>query len=123
MSLYKEILLDHFKNPRYYDRGQIDQTASFVACESNPLCGDFIQIKGIVADGKLQDAVFSGKGCVISQGLASLLLDQYITRAVQEILDLTSADILALVGMDLGPNRIKCALLALIALQNGLKAC
>ncbi len=122
MSLYKEILLDHFKNPRYYDKDQIAHP-SFVAMESNPLCGDSIQIKGIVTNGKLQEVVFSGKGCVISQGVASLLLEQYVGMPTQEILALNSADILALIGMDLGPNRIKCALLALIALQSGIRTC
>jgi nitrogen fixation protein NifU and related proteins len=119
MSLYKEILLDHFKNPRFKDQGQILQP-SFVVLESNPLCGDLLEIKGLVVTDKLAQAVFAGSGCVISQAVASLLLEKYTGCLVADILALTKEDMLTLVGMDLGPNRLKCALLALIALQKGL---
>lgn len=122
MSLYKEILLDHFKNPRHYDRDDYHAIwqPNFIACEANPLCGDLIQIKGLVQNGKLAKAVFSGSGCVISQATASILLEKYLGAQVDLILNLTSTDVLGLIGMELGPNRIKCALLALVALQDGV---
>lgn len=120
MSLYKEILLDHFKNPRFKDQGQILQP-SFVVVESNPLCGDLVEIKGLVAKERLEQVVFSGHGCVISQAAASILLEKYASALVGDILVLNSQDVLNLLGMELGPNRIKCALLALLALQKGLR--
>jgi len=122
MSLYREILLDHFKNPRHQDRGQIEQP-SFTILESNPLCGDVVQVRGLIVDGRLIQVVFSGTGCVISQGIASILLEKYTGKTVSEVLALNAEDMLNLIGMELGPNRLKCALLALIALQNGIKSC
>lgn len=122
MSLYKENLLDHFKNPRCKDHGKL-VSPSFVAIESNPLCGDLIEIKGVVVQDRLVMAVFSGAGCVISQAAASILLEKYQGSLITEILNLTSQDVLNLIGMELGPNRLKCALLALIALQKGITLC
>lgn len=122
MSLYKEILLDHFKNPRHHDQGQI-AAPSFTVLEANPLCGDLVQVKGLVLNGVLTQAVFSGSGCVISQGSASILLEHLVGKPTSEILAFGAPDMLALIGMELGPNRIKCALLALIALQNGVRGC
>ena len=122
MSLYKEILLDHFKNPRYQDQGQIEHP-SFIVLEANPLCGDFIQIKGQIIGDRLVQVVFNGTGCVISQGVASILLEKYHNQTIAEILALDHQDMLDLIGIELGPNRIKCALLALMALQNGIKNC
>jgi nitrogen fixation NifU-like protein len=119
MSLYKEILLDHYKKPCHYDTGQILQP-SFVVSESNPLCGDVVQIKGVIANDKLAQVCFSGSGCVISQATASMLLAKYADCKLVDIVAISPQDILALIQLDLGPNRIKCALLALIALQAGI---
>lgn len=117
MSLYKEILLDHYKNPRHH--GKI-ANALFAITEHNPLCGDLIQITGIVCNGKLEQVAFVGKGCVISQATASILLEKYKSSEILQILACTSDDVHALIQMELGPNRLKCALLPLIALKKGL---
>lgn len=118
MSLYKEILLDHYKHPRHH--GTFNNP-SFTITESNPLCGDLVQISGVINQSNLLEVKFMGKGCVISQATASILLEKYTGRPFSEILAITPTDILALIQMELGPNRIKCALLSLIALQNGVK--
>ena len=114
MSLYKEILLDHYKHPRHH--GEIEGP-SFRVAEFNPLCGDLINLSGVVVDGVLMQVAFTGKGCVISQATASLLLEKYSGCSKADILAITADDVLALIQMNLGPNRIKCALLPLIALQ------
>jgi len=130
MSLYKEILLDHYKHPRHH--GTVTNP-NFTVTEFNPLCGDLIQISGVTCPAKplatlgyesrnLLEAKFRGKGCVISQATASILLEKYVGKSANEILAITPDDILALIQMELGPNRIKCALLPLIALQNGIKS-
>lgn len=118
MSLYKEILLDYYKDPRF--RGEIDE-ATFVAEEDNPLCGDSVKIYGVIDDGKLSQVSFTGKGCVISQATTSMLLEKCCNKNIDEILKITADDMLALIQMELGPNRLKCALLPLAALQKGLK--
>ena len=64
--------------------------------------------------------VFSGSGCVISQATASMLTEHCIGKNVEEVLALTKDDILKLIGIELGPVRLKCALLALQALQQGI---
>lgn len=119
MSLYKEILLDHYKKPCHYDTGQILQP-SFVFTEANPLCGDVVQIKGIIASDTLEQVCFSGSGCVISQATASMLLAKYAGCKLADIVAISPQDVLALIQLDLGPNRIKCALIALMALQTGI---
>lgn len=118
MSLYKEILLDHYKNPRY--SGEV-ANCLFNVLESNPLCGDQIQISGIVENGVLSQVAFKGTGCVISQATASILLEKHAGGRVIDILTFSPRDLLDLIQIELGPNRLKCALLALIALQVGVK--
>lgn len=118
MALYKEILLDHYQNPRCH--GELVQP-TFVATESNPLCGDLVKMTGLVVGGRLQAIGFIGHGCVISQGVASMVAEKWQNFLVSEILDLSATDILQLIQMELGPNRLKCAILPLLALQKGLR--
>jgi nitrogen fixation NifU-like protein len=121
MSLYQAILLDHFKHPR---RAGVLPVYTFSCFENNPLCGDEIMVYGLVQNGKLVERSFTGTGCVISQATASLLLDSNLVDDVAQIASLGAQDVLELIGMEqLGPNRLKCALLPLIALQRGLRLC
>ncbi len=115
--LYQAHLLDHFKKPRCH--GSLDQP-SFVSIEANPLCGDLVRISGVVVNGLLQKAAFVGEGCVISQAAASLLLEYCVNRSISDIQRIGHAEILDLVKLSLGPNRLKCALLPLVALQKGI---
>jgi len=109
--------MDHFKNPR--NRGKLENP-DFAVDQYNPSCGDSISVEGIIQDGILIKLAFTGKGCVISQASASLLSEFCIGRPIDEILALGAEDITKLIGMQLGPTRIKCALLSLIALQGGI---
>ena len=120
MSLYQAILLDHYKHPRW--SGRLSEY-SFSCSESNPLCGDEVTIYGLLDGDRLVQKSFTGVGCVISQATASLLLDSGLINNVSQISSLTAQDVLRLIQMDLGPNRLKCALLPLIALQRGLATC
>lgn len=115
----QEKLLEHFKYPR--NRKEI-QNPTFSSEENNPSCGDKMCIKGIIKDGKVVDIGFIGSGCVISQATASLLTELCKDKLVADVLALTKSDILSMIGLQLGPNRLKCALLALQALQQGLIA-
>lgn len=120
MSLYKELLLDHYKNPR--QKGEV-ANFTFKISEANPLCGDVIQITGLVEQRVLKQVAFLGQGCVISQATTSILLEKYLGCLVDNILACEVQNLLDLIQMQLGPNRLKCALLPLAALQNGLKSC
>lgn len=116
--MYQEILLDHYKNPRH--QGKIAQP-DFSSGQFNPSCGDAVCVQGCVKNDLLVAAAFEGKGCVISQAVTSLLLSTYVGKIIEEIMALGADDVRALIHMPLGPTRLKCAMLGLMALQEGIK--
>lgn len=118
MNLYQEELMDHFRNPRH--KG-ILPTPDFATQIFNPSCGDAISFQGNIRFGNLTAVAFQGHGCVISQATASLLCEKVLNMPIAQIKNLTSEDILFLIKIPLGPTRLKCALLALEALQEGVK--
>lgn len=110
-DLYREQILDHYKNPR--QKGQIEPS-DYSFEDENPLCGDFLHID-IKADemGVITDAKFEGHGCAISMSSADLLLESLIGKTLDDAKKLTKQDILDLLGIELSPVRLKCALLSL----------
>ena len=130
-DLYREIILDHYKNPR--NRGELPEPAISVEGH-NPLCGDEITLYLDVADDVVRDVKVSGQGCSISQSSASMMTQAVIGRSVTEVraiirrfksmmaieedgLEATDAeislgDLEALQGVVKFPVRIKCATLS-----------
>ena len=117
MNLYRERLMDHYRNPRNADR--LDNP-DFSSGQFNPSCGDVIAFEGCIKRDLLKKVAFSGKGCVISQAAASLLTEKCLDSSLEAILAINKDDMCQLVGMQLGPIRVKCALLPLQALQEGI---
>ncbi|MBD3272810.1 Fe-S cluster protein [Candidatus Dependentiae bacterium] len=117
-NIYQEKLMDHYKNPR--NKKNIENP-DFSTGRQNPSCGDSVLIEGKLENGKITDLGFSGSGCVISQAAASILLTSCTGKTVEEVLALDKDYILKLLGIPLGPNRIKCALLSLDALKSSLE--
>jgi nitrogen fixation NifU-like protein len=117
LSLYQQELQEHFRHPRNCG---ILECADFATEEYNPSCGDRIAMQGVVVDGILTDIKFKGSGCVISQATASILTEECIGKDIDAVLRMTKDDILSLIGMPLGPTRLKCALLSLQVLHDGL---
>ncbi len=116
MNIYQEELLDHYENPSNY--GTLPKpTISHE--EDNPLCGDRIRIDLNVEDDIIKQVRFSGHGCTISQAAASMLTERIAGKTLAEVKKLTRDDILDMVGIPLGPVRVKCALLALKVLKAG----
>jgi nitrogen fixation NifU-like protein len=117
-DLYRELIIEHYKNPQY--RGELDpHDLSYE--DENPLCGDHIRIDlRVDSEGKISEAAFSGHGCAISQASADLLLESIIGKNMQDVKALSKQDILDLLGIDLGPVRLKCALLSLKVLKAGV---
>jgi len=117
-DLYREVIIEHYKNPSY--RGKLDpHDISFA--DDNPLCGDHIQIDlRVDQNGKVREARFDGHGCAISQASADLLVESVIGKPIEEIKALKRQDILDMLGIDLGPVRLKCALLSLKVLKAGV---
>ena len=117
-DLYREVIIEHYKNPSY--RGKLDpHDISFA--DNNPLCGDHIQIDlRVDANGNVTEAMFDGHGCAISQASADLLMESIIGKPVEEVKKLNKDSILELLGIELGPVRLKCALLSLKVLKAGV---
>ena len=109
--------MDHFRYPR--NKVPI-KNPNFSSGQINPSCGDKVSIDGTVCDNKITEIYFDGVGCVISQATASILTEHCIGKTLNEILDLSKDNILKMIGIKLGPVRIKCALLPLQALQAGI---
>jgi nitrogen fixation protein NifU and related proteins len=117
-DLYREVIIEHYKNPGY--RGKLEPH-DIAFEDNNPLCGDHIRVELCVdASGKVSDARFDGHGCAISQASADLLMEAVIGKPLDEVKHLNKQDILDLLGIELGPVRLKCALLALKVLKAGV---
>jgi nitrogen fixation protein NifU and related proteins len=117
-DIYREIILDHYRNPR--NKGKLPQ-ADVSTHDSNPLCGDEIDIHLKVEQGKIKDIKFEGRGCAISQASASMLTEMVMDKPLTAVKDLVKDDILENIGLvNLGPARIKCALLSLKVLKMGM---
>ena len=117
MDVYQQILLEHYKNPR---NTEVLKNPDFSSAGDNPSCGDSVFMQGTIENGKLTDVHFQGKGCVMSQGTASMLTEAVKGKTIDEVLALNKDFIFNLIGTQLGPNRMRCALLPLHALQKGL---
>jgi nitrogen fixation NifU-like protein len=117
MDLYRQELMDHYQRPR--NNGTLEH-ADFSSSRLNPSCGDSISFQGKVDQGKISDVRFTGKGCVISQATASMLSEKVKGLTVDEVMRLDKEAITTMVGIEFGPTRLRCALLPLEALQEGL---
>lgn len=119
-SPYRERILDHYHNPRH--RGTL-RAPDLVGEKDNPVCGDRVRIElRVDEEGRVVEAAFSGDGCIISMAAASMLTESVHGRSVDELQQLTQEDILAMLGIELGPARLHCALLPLEALHSALEA-
>ncbi len=116
-SLFHDILVEHFKNSEFK---KTISNPDFSAGQYNPSCGDKIHIAAVIKDNSIQDIGFDGTGCVISQASASLLCEHALNKNLSELKNITRDDILQLVGIQLGPTRMKCALLSLHVLHEGI---
>jgi nitrogen fixation NifU-like protein len=116
-DIYKDIILDYYRHPRNFgDLPDPDVRAK----DSNPLCGDVIEMQLRIRDGKIDDLRFKGRGCAISQASASMLTELAKGKTLDEMKALGKGDILNMLGIDPGPTRIKCALLGLKVIKLGV---
>ena len=118
-SLYREVILDHYKNPRGHG---VIEDADAEAEGQNPLCGDEVSI--YVAFGEdgdtIEEVKFSGRGCAISQAATSMLMEMVEGRTATEIAELPKDELLEEIGIPLTPVRLKCAMLGLTTLKVAL---
>jgi nitrogen fixation NifU-like protein len=116
-AFYQEEILDHYRHPRH--KGHLEN-ADIHYHEHNPFCGDEVTIELKVEDGVVTGAAFDGRGCAISQATASMLMEEVIGKSLAEVRSWDKAHVLELLGIEIGPVRLKCALLPLKALKAGV---
>ena len=118
-DFYRELILDHYKNPRGH--GVLDP-ADATAEGQNPLCGDEVTISVRFGDDgdTIQDVMFEGRGCAISQAATSMLTEMVKGRKASEVAVLPREELLDEIGIPLTPIRLKCALLGLGVLKVAL---
>jgi len=133
-DIYKEVILDHYKNPR--NKRELPG-AELRSTANNPLCGDEITVLAHVENGKVLEVAFQGAGCSISQSSASMMTEAVTGKSVGDARDLAEefrgmmagdveptedefGDLVALKGVVKYPIRIKCAVLAWDVLQEAL---
>jgi len=113
-TIYQERILQHASTPHNF--GRLPNATQKIVLD-NPLCGDVIQMEVEVVNGVVKYVMFTGKGCAISKASASLLTDEAKGKTISELRKWDKTSIIRLLGIELGPNRLKCALLPLEALQ------
>ncbi len=142
-ELYKEIILDHYQNPRNY--GTLDLSSTFyrgaypfcTAEGENSLCGDSIYLQFFVEEDRIVDIKFRGEGCALSLASASMMTEMVKGKTLEEVTTLINrvksiiegkeksqdelGDFQALEGVKNFPVRIKCVLLAWTVLEEGIK--
>lgn len=117
LSIYAEELISHYEHP--HNKGTL-QNPSIMLHEDNPTCGDDLTIYCLIENEKIKDIKFDGEGCAISIGTASMLTDDVKGKTLSEIDKMDFNTIKDLIGMDPGQSRVKCATLALKALQGAI---
>jgi nitrogen fixation protein NifU and related proteins len=118
-QLYREVILDHYKNPRGYG---LIEGADAHAKGQNPLCGDEVSISvKFAADGEtIEDIGFEGRGCAISQAATSMLTGIVKGKTATQVAQLPKDELLDEIGIPLTPIRLKCAILGLGVLKVAL---
>ncbi len=116
-DLYRDYILEHYRRPHNFG---ILEAPDARYEGANPLCGDRITIMLGIRDGTIAEVAFSGRGCAISQASASLLTDEIRGKTVADVEKLTPDDILDMLGIEISPARLKCALLSLDTLSHAL---
>src|ERR671928_1815474 len=117
-DLYRDYILEHYRRPHNF--GVIDDpSASHEG--ANPLCGDRITMQLGVRDGVVERVGFTGRGCAISQASASLLTDEIKGKRVADVEAFRADDLLDLLGIDISPARLKCAMLSHETLRHTLE--
>ena len=134
-ALYQELILDHYRRPR--NKGEIENPDETIVMK-NPLCGDEITVQIRYDGDSVADVGFVGRGCSISQASASMMTQLIKGKSRDEIdalrsrfrdmvmgneslaSDSSMGSLRALSGVAKFPARVKCALLAWNALEEGM---
>ena len=116
-DLYRDYILEHYRRPHNFG---VIEAPSASHEGANPLCGDRITMMLGVRDGVVERVGFTGRGCAISQASASLLTDEIKGKPLSQVAGIGGDDVLELLGIDISPARLKCAMLSLETLQGAI---
>ncbi len=117
-DIYHEMIIDYSRNPINYGKIE-DHDVTFH--DSNPLCGDSIDIDMKIDDDKITDIKFHGKGCAICMACSSVLTEIAKGKNIDDVRNISKNDVLGELGLEnLQAVRIKCALLSLKVLKFAL---
>lgn len=116
-DIYRQYILEHYREPR--NHGALEHP-DIHAADTNPLCGDRIEIDLNVQGDRVSEVRFRGRGCAISQASASMLSEMIEGQPVADVVKLGKDDILEALGIPISPARTKCAFLCLRVLHRGL---
>lgn len=116
-DIYRQQILDHYRNPRNY--GSLEEP-SFSHVGENTMCGDVIEMDIEVDDDDIiQSVAFTGDGCAISQASASMLTERLVGMELEEVEGMDRDDVIDMLGVDISPMRVKCAVLPEKVAQDG----
>jgi nitrogen fixation NifU-like protein len=118
MDLYQENILDHYHDPR--NAGTVEHP-THKRCANNPTCGDKVCVTLRIVDDVIEDVKFSGSGCAISQATTSMVTETILGKETSDALALTRDDIVAMLGVEIGIGRIRCALLGIETIQKAIE--
>lgn len=116
-NVYQLLLDEHFKNPR---NNKVLLNPHIHLTNVNPLCGDSISIQMIYEADQVVGIGIQAQGCVISVATASLLSEIVLKKQCDHILSFDSKTVCTLIGTELGPTRLKCALMGLKAIHQSI---
>jgi nitrogen fixation NifU-like protein len=115
MDIYKQNIIDHYKNPR--NKGKLDD-ADIIVYEVNTLCGDALKFYfKLNSKGQIQKLSFEGEGCALSQATASMLTEELVGMHVDQVKKLDYEFIKKLIGIEVNPTRLKCVMLSIECLR------
>lgn len=113
-QIYRENIMDHYKNPRNF--GSIDHNLS--ANGNNEICGDNINFYVDCRESNINNISFDGEACAICIATASMLSEKVIGKKIDDIEKIKKEEVIEMLGINLSPIRVKCALLPLYTLKN-----
>lgn len=118
MNLYQEHILDYAQYPRHWGRVE---PHDFCTRVDNPLCGDWIEVSGVVDNGRMTHIGVRGEGCMISKAAGSILAEHVHGQSVIDLRKMTASEMRKLLGIELTISRVRCGLLAWEALKQALQ--
>ena len=113
-NMYTELILEHYRNPANFGTLKDCNLESY---DENPICGDKIRMQFKISNNEIEEIKFSGDGCAICMSSASMLTSHVKGMKLGEAKRVSKDDVFKLLGIELTPVRIKCALLPLKVLK------